>query len=451
MLLNEKKNEPLRSALIQCLKTVTPEKAAQAHSRHTWLQNLRMGLTGERQNSAFPWLISSCLNFALLHAYRNEPPSSDGDDGIRPSGTLIATRLGLGRDRRLSRERGFFAADAASATTLLRCVPEFASKGTTSFDSGGSGTVDSGAVADGSGRRGAGEGASEAAGAGGRSMTPLSPNDSDRPRVRALKRRSGGHCLQGLHQTPTPQLLQTSADVQSTSGTCRSSTGVVWCGGCSSCTGGEWLHVQRCSGSRVALRNARSERQKKQRPQTPAGRLASLLGRARIAVLPVGHYPGGRPLGSGHQLPPPKTNCWPEVPWGGGGGGGLHWTGGEGRGNGGGGPGGAWGGGAPGGSVRGGGVQARRFGVVGGGGPGGVIWGVGRGGGAQAPLTSPCLPSDHIITINLTLTPLRPASLAMPAMLIGLNKIPQISFMAAFATSLLLILDPNTHSDPSLG
>ena len=36
-------------------------------------------------------------------------------------------------------------------------------------------------------------------------------------------------------------------------------------------------------------------------------------------------------------------------------------------------------------------------------------------------------------------------------MLIRLNKIPQISFMAAFATSLLSILDPNTNSDPSLG
>ena len=39
----------------------------------------------------------------------------------------------------------------------------------------------------------------------------------------------------------------------------------------------------------------------------------------------------------------------------------------------------------------------------------------------------------------------------IPAMLIGLNKIPQISFVAAFATSLLSILDPNTHSDASLG
>ena len=39
----------------------------------------------------------------------------------------------------------------------------------------------------------------------------------------------------------------------------------------------------------------------------------------------------------------------------------------------------------------------------------------------------------------------------MPAMLIRLNKIPQISFMAAFATSLLSILDPNNNSNPSLG
>ena len=52
-------------------------------------------------------------------------------------------------------------------------------------------------------------------------------------------------------------------------------------------------------------------------------------------------------------------------------------------------------------------------GSVGGGGPGGAIWG-GVGG-------------------------------------VGLNIIHQISFMAAFAKSLLSILDPNTHSNPSLG
>ena len=34
---------------------------------------------------------------------------------------------------------------------------------------------------------------------------------------------------------------------------------------------------------------------------------------------------------------------------------------------------------------------------------------------------------------------------------VGLNIIHQISFMAAFATPLLSILDPNTHSNPSLG
>ena len=52
------------------------------------------------------------------------------------------------------------------------------------------------------------------------------------------------------------------------------------------------------------------------------------------------------------------------------------------------------------------GVQVKHFEVVvgGGRGPGGVIWGVGAGGGAHAPLTYPCPPSNHTITINLTLT-----------------------------------------------
>ena len=49
----------------------------------------------------------------------------------------------------------------------------------------------------------------------------------------------------------------------------------------------------------------------------------------------------------------------------------------------------------------------------GGGPPGGSVWGGGGsrwgdlgcwGGGAQAPLTSPCPPSNDTITINLTLT-----------------------------------------------
>ena len=39
----------------------------------------------------------------------------------------------------------------------------------------------------------------------------------------------------------------------------------------------------------------------------------------------------------------------------------------------------------------------------------------------------------------------------MQAMLIRLHKIPPISFVAVFATSLLSILDPNTDCDPSLG
>ena len=68
---------------------------------------------------------------------------------------------------------------------------------------------------------------------------------------------------------------------------------------------------------------------------------------------------GGRPLGSGRQLPPPN-NCWPEAPGGGGGG---HWRGVSGRGD--------FGGGAPGGSVGGGGVQV---------------------GLPLPPLTSPCPP-----------------------------------------------------------
>ena len=38
----------------------------------------------------------------------------------------------------------------------------------------------------------------------------------------------------------------------------------------------------------------------------------------------------------------------------------------------------------------------------------------------------------------------------MPAMLIRLNKIPQISIMAVFVISLLSILGPNENFDPSL-
>ena len=66
-----------------------------------------------------------------------------------------------------------------------------------------------------------------------------------------------------------------------------------------------------------------------------------------------------------------------------------------------------WEGGRPGGSVGGGGGS--KWGNSGwwwGKGPRRAIWGVwgGGGGGAQVPLTSPCPPSNHIITINLTLT-----------------------------------------------
>ena len=95
---------------------------------------------------------------------------------------------------------------------------------------------------------------------------------------------------------------------------------------------------------------------------------------------------GGGGLGSGRQLPPQLTVGRRPL---GGGGGGIG-GGGSGRANGGG-IGGAGGGGLQEGRV-GGGVQVGRFGVLGG------------GGGAQAPLTSPCPPSNHTITINLTLT-----------------------------------------------
>ena len=61
------------------------------------------------------------------------------------------------------------------------------------------------------------------------------------------------------------------------------------------------------------------------------------------------------------------------------------------------------GGGAPGGSV-GGGVQVGQFRVVVGGGSRWGDLGCWGGGGGQAPLTSPCPPSNHTITICLTLT-----------------------------------------------
>ena len=85
---------------------------------------------------------------------------------------------------------------------------------------------------------------------------------------------------------------------------------------------------------------------------------------------------GGRLLGCVRQLPPKLIVG--RRPLGGAGGGGSR------RGDG--------GGGGPGGSVGGGSSR------------GNLGWGGGGGGAAQAPLTSPCPPSNHSITINLTLT-----------------------------------------------
>ena len=101
---------------------------------------------------------------------------------------------------------------------------------------------------------------------------------------------------------------------------------------------------------------------------------------------------GGRLLAFVRDSPPPV-----EVgrrPLGGGGGGGGALEGGfrEGR----------WGGGQSGGSVGGGGSRWGNLGWWGGGGSTRPWW-LARGGGG-APRTSPCPPSNHTITINLTLT-----------------------------------------------
>ena len=77
----------------------------------------------------------------------------------------------------------------------------------------------------------------------------------------------------------------------------------------------------------------------------------------------------------------------------------------------------------------------------------GLGWVGGGGGGHRLPLP----PLALHLTIPSPKPNLQPLGLATPAIMIGLNKIPQISFMAAFATSLLSILDPNTHCNPSLG
>ena len=68
---------------------------------------------------------------------------------------------------------------------------------------------------------------------------------------------------------------------------------------------------------------------------------------------------------------------------------------------------------------------------------------VGRSQAREPPLALPqTIPSPQ---------PLQRTDSAMPAMLIGLNKIPQSSFMATFATSLLSISDLKKSFDPSLG
>ena len=86
----------------------------------------------------------------------------------------------------------------------------------------------------------------------------------------------------------------------------------------------------------------------------------------------------------------------------------------------------------------------------GGGGSGRVSCGglqVGRFGGYMPPKKPKVGQSQASLPAlaNLTLTFAKAGS-AMPAMILRLNKI-----MAAFATSLLSILDPNTNSNPSLG
>ena len=101
---------------------------------------------------------------------------------------------------------------------------------------------------------------------------------------------------------------------------------------------------------------------------------------------------GGRPLASGRQLTPRLAGGQSPL------GGGWHGRGGQGGSNGGG-LGGAWGGGSPGGEVRGEGLGGASWA-----GGGGIQVGRFGGDGARAPLTSPCPPSNHTITINLTLT-----------------------------------------------
>ena len=124
-------------------------------------------------------------------------------------------------------------------------------------------------------------------------------------------------------------------------------------------------------------------------------------------------HPGGGPLSSGRQLPPQLTVGRRPLGGGGGGQGGANggggsrrgkWGGGSRRGEWGGGLGGGNGGGSRrgewGGSRRGLGGGSGRVGWGGGGRWGELGWG-GWGTGSPPP---PCPPSNHIITINLTLT-----------------------------------------------
>ena len=136
-----------------------------------------------------------------------------------------------------------------------------------------------------------------------------------------------------------------------------------------------------------------------QTTQQPKNMLFSggCLRSSTLIAFAVGHGGGATPRFWTPTTPP--TNCWPEAPLGGWGGGGASEGGGSGRAKGGGYR--RGGGGAPGGSV-GGGSKWGNSGWWG----GGSRWGDSGcwGGGAQAPLTSPCPPSNHTITINLTLT-----------------------------------------------
>ena len=94
------------------------------------------------------------------------------------------------------------------------------------------------------------------------------------------------------------------------------------------------------------------------------------------------------------------------------------------------------GGGCLGGSV--GGVQVGRFGVV-----------VG-GGGGQAPLTSPCPPSNHTITLSLNLT--FAVSRFGHASHVDWAEQDNPNFVTGcFCCIIASILDPNTNSHRSLG